>query len=103
MRLVMPRLYVILDAARIREPAKGIAEQLMGAGVRLLQSRAKSLAAREMLETATVLVNMGRKEGATFFVNDRPDVAYLSGADGVHVGQDDLTVEHARAVVGPDR
>jgi thiamine-phosphate pyrophosphorylase len=103
MRLVMPRLYVILDAGRIRGSAQEIAGQLMEAGVRLLQYRAKSLAAREMLETATLLANMARKEGATFFVNDRPDVAYLSGADGVHVGQDDLSVDQARAVVGPDR
>jgi thiamine-phosphate pyrophosphorylase len=44
-----------------------------------------------------------REYGAEFFVNDRPDITYLAGANGVHVGQDDLTVEQARALVGPHR
>lgn len=103
MRLVMPRLYVILDAGLVRGPAQEIARQLMSAGVRLLQYRAKNLAAREILNTATQLAEVAHQEGAAFFVNDRPDVAYLSGADGVHVGQDDLSVEQTRAVVGQDR
>jgi thiamine-phosphate pyrophosphorylase len=103
MRLVMPRLYVILDAGLIHGTASEIARQLLDAGVRLLQYRAKNAAAREMLASAAKLAEMARNAGATFFLNDRPDVAYLSGADGVHVGQDDLCTEHARAVVGPDR
>jgi thiamine-phosphate pyrophosphorylase len=103
MRLVMPRLYVILDPERIRGSVLEIARQLMGAGVRLVQYRAKNLAAREMLETAAGVAKLARGAGATFFVNDRPDVAYLSGASGVHVGQDDLSAEQARAVLGQDR
>jgi thiamine-phosphate pyrophosphorylase len=103
MRLVMPRLYVILDAGLIREPAQEIARQLVEAGVRLLQYRAKNVAAREALETAKQLADLARTEGASFFVNDRPDLAYLSGADGVHVGQDDVSVEQARTILGPDR
>lgn len=75
----------------------------MDAGVRLLQYRAKTVAAREMLETATRLAKLARTQGATFFVNDRPDLAYLAAADGVHVGQDDLGVEQARRIVGVDR
>jgi thiamine-phosphate pyrophosphorylase len=109
----LPRLYVILDAGVVRGSVQGeglqssrvlqIAEELTGAGVRLLQYRAKSLGAREMLETATKLAGLARAKGATLFVNDRPDVAWLSGADGVHVGQDDLGVEQARALMGPGR
>ncbi len=102
MRLVMPRLYVILDAGLIRGPAQEIAAQLIGAGVRMLQYRAKKVSARGMLETSTNLAETTRNGGATFFVNDRPDVAYLAGAHGVHVGQDDIGVEQARAVVGQD-
>jgi thiamine-phosphate pyrophosphorylase len=101
--LLLPRLYVILDAALIRGSAPEIAAQLMAAGVRLLQYRAKTAPAREVLEAATQLAEIERKEGANFFLNDRPDLAYLAGADGVHVGQDDLTVEQARTIVGPDR
>jgi len=103
MRLVMPRLYVILDAGLVRGSIHGIAEQLMGAGVRFLQYRAKGATAREMLRSAGELAALARGQSATFFVNDRPDVAYLGGADGVHVGQEDLGVEQARLVMGNDR
>jgi thiamine-phosphate pyrophosphorylase len=103
MHLVMPRLYVILDAELVRGPAPEIARQLIAAGVRLLQYRAKNLQARDMLATARQIVELARREKANFFVNDRPDLAYLSGADGVHVGQDDLSVEQSRIIIGQDR
>lgn len=103
MTLLIPRLYVILDAGLVCGPAQEIARQLMDAGVRLLQYRAKNVPAREALGTARQLAAIARERGATFLVNDRPDLAYLAGADGVHVGQDDLSVEQARAIVGPDR
>ncbi len=103
MGFVLPRLYVILDAGLIQGQAEEIAGQLIRAGVRLLQYRAKNVPARKMLETAQVLAELARREGATFFVNDRPDIAYLSGAHGVHVGQDDLSVEQARTVIGDER
>jgi thiamine-phosphate pyrophosphorylase len=103
MRLVMPRLYVILDAELVRRPAPEIARQLIAAGVCLLQYRAKNLPARDMLATARQIAELARREKANFFVNDRPDLAYLSGADGVHVGQDDLSVEQSRTIIGQDR
>jgi thiamine-phosphate pyrophosphorylase len=103
LNFALPRLYVILDAGLVRGSAEEIAGQLMGAGVRLLQYRAKTVAAREVLETATRLAALARREAATFFVNDRPDLAYLAGADGVHVGQNDLEVEQARRIIGADR
>jgi thiamine-phosphate pyrophosphorylase len=103
MRLVIPRLYVILDAALLREPAQGIATQLIEVGVRLFQYRAKTAPPRQTLEICGQLTQLAREHGAQFFVNDRPDIAYLAGADGVHVGQDDLSVEQARALVGHDR
>ena len=103
MRLVMPRLYVILDAGMLTEPAGDTANKLMEAGVRLLQYRNKKAAARELLTEAQNIARAARAVNCAFFVNDRPDVAYLSGADGVHVGQDDLSVEQARPVIGGDR
>ncbi len=103
MRLVMPRLYVILDAGMRTEPARVTASKLMDAGVRLLQYRAKKAPAREMLENARELAQSARERGATLIVNDRPDVAYLAGASGVHVGREDLGVDEARAVIGPER
>ena len=102
MALRFPRLYVIVDAGLMREPTTEIARKLIGAGVKMLQYRAKNVPAKEMLASARELAGLARSAGARFFVNDRPDVAYLSKAHGVHVGQDDLDVEEARAVVGPE-
>jgi thiamine-phosphate pyrophosphorylase len=101
--LALPRLYVILDAALIHEPALEIAEKLLDVGVRLLQYRAKNSPARKTLQVAKQLAELAHNKGAAFFVNDRPDLAYLACADGVHVGQDDLSVEQARSILGPDR
>lgn len=103
MRLVMPRLYVILDAGMLTEPARVTAEKLMQAGVRLLQYRDKKAAARQLWSESRAIAQAARAANCGFFVNDRPDIAYLAGADGVHVGQEDLAAEEARAVVGPER
>jgi thiamine-phosphate pyrophosphorylase len=103
MRLVMPRLYVILDAALVHGSVLELAEQLIDAGVRMLQYRDKSETADKILRFSTALAETARKTGTSFLVNDRPDIAFLAGASGVHVGQDDLGVEQARIVVGADR
>lgn len=103
MHLVMPRLYVILDAGLMTETPADIARQMIGAGVRALQYRDKSGASRRIFDRARELAGIARDSNTHFFVNDRPDIAYLSGAGGVHVGQDDLGVKQARAVVGPDQ
>jgi thiamine-phosphate pyrophosphorylase len=103
MRLVLPRLYVILDAALITSSEKDCAASLAEAGVRLLQYRNKSTSARQYLESSRALAEALRPKRVTFLVNDRPDVAFLAGASGVHVGQDDLDVEQARHVVGSNK
>lgn len=103
MRLVMPRLYVILDAAMLTQPAGETAKKLIDAGVQLLQYRDKKAVAREFWSKSREIAEVARKAGCSFFVNDRPDIAYLAGANGVHVGQEDLDAEQARAVVGPER
>ncbi len=103
MRLVLPRLYVILDAALITSPERDCAASLAEAGVRLLQYRNKTAPACQYLESSRKLADTLQPYGVSFFVNDRPDVAFLAGATGVHVGQDDLDIEQARAVVGSDK
>ena len=103
MRLVMPRLYVILDAGLVHRSILEIADQLIDAGVRILQYRDKIGAAASMLRTSQALAKTAGNAGVDFFVNDRPDIAFLANATGVHVGQDDLSVEQARAIVGPER
>ena len=100
-----PRLYAILDvdaaAARGFAPLP-LLEAWLGAGVRLIQLRAKRLTAGPFLELADRVVSMARAAGAIVVINDRADVARMSGADGVHVGQDDLTAAVARSLLGPE-
>jgi thiamine-phosphate pyrophosphorylase len=103
MRLVMPRLYVILDAGMLTEPAGDTAKKLIAAGVRLLQYRNKQADARKLLNDSKAIAESTRAAQCVFFVNDRPDVAWLAGADGVHVGQEDLEVAQAREVMGRER
>jgi thiamine-phosphate pyrophosphorylase len=102
MRIVLPRLYVILDATLLNNSPYGCAQELVAAGVRLLQYRDKTASAGNLLEVARRLVSSLNSSGASLIVNDRPDVAALAGATGVHVGQDDLDPEQARAVVGAE-
>src|SRR5579859_704832 len=103
MRLVLPRLYVILDAALLTIPETDYARQLVDAGVRLLQYRNKTASSRDLLVSSKRLSAELVPRGVTFVVNDRADVAALAGASGVHVGQEDLGVEEARAIVGPSK
>jgi thiamine-phosphate pyrophosphorylase len=100
MRLVLPRLYVILDATLLKIPAKECAMILVDGGVRLIQYRNKRALGRELFETSRELATFLNPLGVQFIVNDRADVAALAGARGVHVGQDDLGVEQAREVIG---
>jgi thiamine-phosphate pyrophosphorylase len=100
MRLVLPRLYVILDAALLKIPERDCAGSLADAGVRLIQYRNKNASARQLFETSRELAQLLNPRGVQFIVNDRADVAAIADARGVHVGQDDLGVEQARQVVG---
>ena len=103
--LTFPRspLYVICDAdacARAGWSLVDFADACVAGGARLLQIRAKQLSGRDFLEAATTICDRARQAEALVVVNDRADVARLSGAGGLHVGQDDLTPRQARAVVG---
>jgi thiamine-phosphate pyrophosphorylase len=71
--------------------------------VRLLQYRDKKAPARELLSTSRELASLLIPRGVSFVVNDRPDVAVLAGASGVHVGQEDLDVQSARDIVGAEK
>ena len=102
-RLVLPRLYVILDAALLTVPETERAQELVAAGVRLFQYRNKGASARELFESSKKLVSLLSSQRVSLVVNDRPDVAALAGANGVHVGQQDLGVEEARRVVGAEK
>ena len=103
MRLVLPRLYVILDAALLSVPETECAQRLVDAGVRLLQYRNKSASSRVLFESSKKLGSQLSPQGVSFVVNDRADVASLADAAGVHVGQEDLSVEAARQVIGAEK
>ncbi|HVM33384.1 MAG TPA: thiamine phosphate synthase [bacterium] len=72
-------------------------------GVQILQLRDYSLKDGELLGAARALRELTRRYQALFIVNNRPDIAVLSEADGVHVGQEDLPVKEARRILGPGK
>jgi thiamine-phosphate pyrophosphorylase len=71
-------------------------------GVDVVQLRDKNLEARTLVERAQRCLRVCAEHGVPFVMNDRPDLALASGADGVHVGQDDVAVAVARQILGPD-
>jgi len=100
-QLASARLYAITPEAEPEEVERMVAAWLRG-GVDVVQLRQKRLARGRLLALATVLADACSAARVLFVVNDHVDVAMLSGADGVHVGPDDLTVASARRVAGPD-
>ena len=76
----------------------GVVREALAAGAPTIQLRLKSASARELLEAAQTLMPVVRSAGALFIVNDRLDVALAAGADGVHLGPDDLPVKDVRRV-----
>lgn len=97
------RLIVITDA-ELAAPrsVERVVDLALQAGARCVQLRAKGVDARDLLARARRLRPPIRHAGALLFVNDRLDVALAAGADGVHLGPDDLPVHAARAVVPHD-
>lgn len=88
-----------LSAGRTSED---IALAALAAGIRIVQVREKEGSARRGLEIALALRGVTRERRALLLVNDRLDLALAAEADGVHLGQDDLPVATARAILGPD-
>jgi len=102
-RFARVNLYVLITASLCRGDWLATAKQAIDGGAGCLQLREKDLPDRQLLERAKRLVELCRSRNVLCIVNDRPDIALLSDADGVHVGQDDLTVSDARRIVGADR
>ena len=100
-----PRLYAIVDAglaSRSGWAPVGLARAFLDGGARLLQLRAPGVDTGTLVDWAREIVALAAPRGARVIVNDRCDVALLSGAAGVHVGQDDLPPMVARELLGPD-
>ena len=94
-------LYPIADAAPGRDLI-ALAEAILAGGAKLLQLRAKHAPSGEMVRLARAVKARTDAAGALLIINDRADVAQLVGADGVHLGQDDLPPAAARTLLGPD-
>ena len=95
------RLYVLLDGRASEADFAALAKTLVVAGVDAIQLRDKQLNDRALLGRARVLRELTLGSPTLFIMNDRPDLTVLARADGVHVGQDELTAKDVRAIVGP--
>lgn len=101
-RLASTRLYVLVDGRGSAGELGWLVHVLVQSGADAIQLRDKRLGDRELLERARRACEAAHGGGAWFVMNDRPDLAVLAGADGVHLGQTDLTVKDARALLGPE-
>ncbi len=96
-------IYVLADGGQNFESYQAHIRQLIDAQVDVIQLRDKQLSDRQLWEYACWSVRELSNTSVLFIVNDRPDIAIASGADGVHVGQDELPVHQVRRLVGWDR
>ncbi len=101
-RLAEARLYVLVTGALCTHSLEWTVRQATAGGAQVVQLREKQLADGALLERARQVRRWTREAGVLFIMNDRPDIARLSEADGVHLGQDELPVKEARRIVGPD-
>ncbi|MFI7386869.1 thiamine phosphate synthase [Streptomyces sp. NPDC049813] len=101
-RLADARLYLCTDARKRQGDLPEFLDAVLSGGVDVVQLRDKGMEAGEELEHLAVLADAARRHGKLFAVNDRADVAHASGADVLHLGQGDLPVPAARALLGED-
>ena len=101
-RLLAARLYLVTPGDPPAGPLDEFLPRVLEAGVDIVQLRDKHLDARPLLELAAVVRRRTREFGALFLVNDRVDLAIAAEADGVHVGQQDLSPAEARRQLGQE-
>jgi thiamine-phosphate pyrophosphorylase len=101
-RLARARLYLICDATPGGRPLEEVLAPALRGGVDVFQLRCKDATDADILAAAEVAREWCEVAGALFIVNDRPDLVAATGADGVHVGQDDASIAEARRIAGPD-
>ncbi|MEK7871927.1 MAG: thiamine phosphate synthase [Nitrospirota bacterium] len=103
-KIQLPNIYPIIDISLISsDKIRETAQAVIDGGAKILQLRAKKLSSWEFLETARIIRKITKDKGAVFIVNDRIDIALLTDADGVHLGQDDLPVKEARRLLGNNK
>lgn len=101
-RLAAARLYLVCDAAPGGRALPEVLRAAIAGGVQVVQLRDKQLGDDELVAVANAARALCERLGALLIVNDRPHLAREAGADGVHVGQDDMPIAEARELVGED-
>ena len=101
-RLADAQLYVLVTDALCRASLVGTVKEAILGGAQIIQLREKNIDDRTLLARARDVRQITQANGVLFIVNDRPDIARLADADGVHLGQDDLPIQEARRILGPD-
>lgn len=96
------RLYLCVDARERQGDLPAFLDAVLAGGVDIVQLRDKNLEAAQELRVLEVFAEACRRHGRLLAVNDRADVAHAAGAPVLHLGQDDLPVAAARAILGPD-
>jgi thiamine-phosphate pyrophosphorylase len=102
-RLVDVRLCVLITESACAMPMDQIIQEAAAGGAGMIQLREKQLSDKPFLESARKVRRWTSQAGILFIVNDRPEIARLVNADGVHLGQEDMPVMEARQILGPDR
>jgi len=102
-QLADAKLYLLVTESICNTSFKQVIEDSLANGVDVIQLREKSLDSKEFLERARWVRKQCDDAGALLIINDRPDLAVISNADGVHLGQDDLSIAEARRILGPDK
>jgi len=96
-------LYLLVSSELCPHGSGPVIHAALEAGAGIIQVREKKMSDRELVTYGRLVRNWTAQAGALFIMNDRPDLAVLTDADGVHVGQEELSVRDARRIVGPSR
>lgn len=102
-RLLQARLYALIDGSASESDMVARIRRLAAAGVDIIQLRDSTLDDRTLCRRAIAGTSVANELGVLWIINDRADIAAVSSADGVHVGQDELSVEQVRQIVGVDK
>ncbi len=102
MKLVLPKIYPITDTALSGLSHADQVRRLIDGGASFIQLRDKTASSGEFYQAVVDALRIARSGAARIIVNDRVDIALAAGADGVHLGQDDLPAENARQILGAE-
>jgi len=102
-RLAQTQLYLLVTSENCQHGLETTVRDALAGGVDVVQLREKSLSDSEIVAQGLKVRAWTREAGALFIMNDRADLALLTNADGVHVGQDEISVKQARRILGPQK